>query len=316
MKGQTMWNAVKKVIMEKVLFGSARNTWEKVYNVLVGNGPGMVKCIAGEAMKDLDKEIKNLNDFEKGDITSSLDMPSFGKLVSDSYPVCRAQNFWGQVKTQAAGWACFVISWVFPPLRGVCNALKFLDSLFKAINLLLTVISLLLLLDTYNQALKDIALSRERINMQLSASNIMGDYAEKLANTMDTLATGLATNFALANVISPSYSTVKLAFVSDRTGVLANDAEICSGDKVTIDYDFSKLNQTENFQSVLYISSSSHSKTLHFEKLSGMYGPYDTDELLGTNPLTDASEPYVFTLVYLGNKKLDYKLNYVNHACG
>jgi len=303
-------------VLEKFLLGAGTSKFAQAYDLLVGNGPALMTCVAGEAIQDIADEQQNLKDFEEGKITAQLDVPSLSKLMAESYPKCRAVALWSQVKSSAAGWACFALSWVFPPLKAACTYMKaVLSALAKAINILFFAISLLTTVLTYNQALKDIAAARERINMQLSASNIMSDYAEKLANTMDTLATGIATNAALASIISPSYSTVRLAFISDRTGVLANDAEICSGDIVTIDYDFSKLSQIENFKSELSISSSSHSKTLHFEGLSGTYGPYGTDEILGTDPITDQSEPYLFTLRYL-DKRLDYKLNYVNHACG
>ncbi len=327
---QLQEGAVKEALKEVArmyLWGGAQKWWQKAIEILIGNGPALIGCIAEKAMEDIDDEIKNLQNFEDGEITTSLEIPSFETVLVHYYPLCRAQNFWEQIKSSWKGWLCAAIFWLVFPGSGaaVCTILASpLASLIKtAINLLLMVISLLLLLDTYNESMKDIALARERINMQIRADaekwNITAAYNDALENTMETLATGFSLNNALINLTYPVYDTIKLLFFSDRTGLLDNGDEICVGDSITIEYNFEKLNQTEGFISKLSITPNRLGSPLLFGDLKGTYGPQFTDTLLGTNPGYpdfDPSETYTFTLVYEnGNKRLDYELYYVNRTC-
>jgi hypothetical protein len=230
--------------------------------------------------------------------------------------LCRAQNFWDQVKGSWAGWLCAAVLWVTGIGEAICPILASpaASLIFTAINLLLMVISLLLLLNTYNEAFKNMALVRERINLQMKVEPIMTDYIEAFQNTMEALATGIATNAAILSLTYPVYDTIKLLFISDRLGVLDNEGEICVWDSITIDYNFEKLNQTEGFISKLSITPNNIGGPLIFDDLEGTWGPHFTDTLLGTDPNVDPSEMYTFTLSYQ-NKKLDYELYYVNHTC-
>jgi hypothetical protein len=317
--------SVKEAVKEfgrLYLWGSAKNSWQKTISILIGNGPALIGCIAEKAMGDIDKEIENLEDFEEGSITSPLDTPNFETVLAQYYPSCRAQNFWDQIKSSWKGWLCAAIFWVTGLGAAICPILTnpVVRGVLTAINLLLVVISLLLLLNTYNEAFKNIALARERINLQLAAENAVGNitinYSEALANTMETLATSLATNTALLNLTYPSYDTIKLLFISDRTGVLDNGDEICVWDSITIEYNFEKLNQTGGFVSKLSIDPNKLGGPLLFNDLEGTYGPIETSTLLGTDPNFDPSEMYTFTLRYdNNNKRLDYDLYYVNHTC-
>lgn len=313
--------AVKEALKEVAkmyLWGDAKTKFGKMTAVLIGNGPALVSCIAEKAMEDIDKEMKNLEDFEEGMITNPMEIPSFGTVLTQYYPSCRAQNFWDQVKGSWIGWMCAAILWVTGVGEAICPIMAnpVVSAIFTAINLLLMVISLLLLLNTYNEAFKNIALARERINLQVAATGILTDYTEKMQNTMEALATSIATNAAMLNLIYPHYDTIKLIFISDRTGVLNNGDEICTNDRITIDYNFEKLNQTENFVSRLTISPSRRGPLI-FDGLKGTYGPYFTDTLLGTNPDYpdfDPSEMYTFTLSYQ-SRTLDYELYYMNRTC-
>jgi len=307
---------------ETFLWGSAKGLFSKAFNLLVGNGPALVGCIAEEAMKDIDKEIKNLQDFESGQITAQLEIPSFSKLMLENYPKCRAENFWNQVIGSSNKWRllCGILLIIIAVVTGggaitICEAMKGsgITDILDALNKLLALLSVLLLFKTYELSMTNLALSRERINLQLAATNILTGYTQALQSTMETLVVGLSVNSVLQNLTSPSYDTIKLIFTSDRAGVLGNGDDMCSGDEITIDYDFEKLNQTSDFRSQLSIANS-HQKTLRFEGLKGTYGPYKTDMLLGTDPAADPSEPYTFTLYY-ADKRIDYVLNYVNHPC-
>ena len=323
MLAQLAWGKLKDALVmffNTYLWGPAKKWWGKVLNALIGNGPGLLGCIADKALEGMDKEIKNLEDFENGEITQKLEVPNFVTVLAKYYPECRAKNFWEQIKGSWKEWICAAIMFVAiiatgGSAAGICVFMEEsgIDYILQALNLLLAVISVLLLLNTYNENVKAIALARERMNIQLEAQNILTGYAEALQNTMEAISASLATNSILQDLTYPRYDTVKLIFMSDRAGVLNNGDDMCSGDMITIVYDFEKLNQTEGFESQLFISNS-HTKTLHFDDLKGEYGPVQTDILLGTTPGVDPSEPYTFTLVYQ-SKRLDYELNYVNHEC-
>lgn len=313
-----------KLFAKAYLWGDAKNGFSAVLNVLIKYGPGILSCIAKKSIKEIDAEIKNLQDFENGTITQEMDVPTFGGEILDHFPECTGESFWAQIKASKWGWFCAVIMTILTIIPAtsaaavsICLFMKEsgLSTLTKALNIMLSIVSAILLYLSLTFFIKDIALSRERMNLQLAASNMMSEYAEKLQATMQSLATSLSLNSAFVNITSPSYGTTKLLFISDRVGVLNNGDAICTKDMIIIDYDLEKLNQTENFKPELYISSSSHSKTLHFEELKGTKGPYDTDALLGTNPSTDPSELYTFRLTYAG-KSLDYQLNYMNQPCG
>ncbi|MCK5022833.1 MAG: hypothetical protein KAS04_01535 [Candidatus Aenigmarchaeota archaeon] len=294
------------------LFPKILKIFNFAYELLVGNGPKMLECVSGKAMKEVEDEIQKLEDFEDGAIVAEIKIPTLLEMMGDHFASCRAEIMWEQYSDLRL-WICVVLRVVFKSVGDV--ACKILDSgIMKAIDKILTFVHLLLLIDTYNQAQKDMALSMERMNLQLTASNIMSEYTEKLSATMESLSVSISTNAALYNITYGDYRTVKLIFLSDRTGVLANGDDICSGDEITIDYDFEKLNQTEGFVSELDISSDTHFKTLIFGELKGTYGPTKTDALLGTDPSNDLSETYTFTLNY-EDKSLDYNLEYVNSPC-
>jgi len=311
-----------KMFAKSYLWGDAKNGFSAVLNILIKYGPGILSCIAEKSIEEIDDEMKNLQDFEKGAITREMEVPTFGEQILDHFPECTAQNFWSQIKSSKWGWLCaaFMIILIVATsgsAASICLSMQEsgLSTLTKALNILLSIVSAILLYLSLTFFIKDIALSRERMNLQLAASNMMSEYAEKLQATMQSLATSLSLNSAFVNITSPSYGTTKLLFISDRVGVLNNGDAICTQDMITIDYDLEKLNQTEGFKPELFISSSSHSKTLHFDELKGTKGPYDTDALLGTSPSTDPSELYTFRLTYAG-RSLDYQLNYMNQPCG
>ncbi len=308
------------------LWGPAKGWFAKALNALIGNGPALLGCIADKAIEGLEEEIKNLEKFEDGGITSPMEMPSLLSVFTQYYPECRAQNFWDQIKSSWMGWACAAVMFILIVATGgtAANICVFMQEaginyILLAINLLLAAISVLLLLNTYNENLKAMALARERINLQVVATNTMTDYTETLSNTMETLAISLAANIAFLNLTYPQYDMVKLIFTSDRLGVLGNEDEICTNDMITIEYNFEKLNQTEGFVSKLSITPNNLGGSLLFGDLGGTYGPVDTDTLLGTNPTAippDPSEMYTFTLSYeKDTKKLDYNLYYVNQTC-
>jgi hypothetical protein len=301
--------------------GNAETGWGAALNIITQNGPGIVSCVAEKGMKDVQNQIDNLKNFEGGTVTSEIKIPSVSEMFEDYIAECTAKNFWDRIKASKWVALCLLIRAVLDAAAGglgetLCNIWNnpVFSAIRQLINMLLLIASVLLLYNGVNEALKNMALSAERINLQLAASNAMTEYANKLQNTMETLATSISINSALQNITSPVYDTVKLLFVSDRSGVLSNGDSICSKDQIAIDYDFEKLNQTQDFKSELFIHSSSRSKTLHFDALKGTYGPYDVDALLGADPATSPSELYTFTLSY-ESKTLDYELNYVNKPC-
>jgi hypothetical protein len=307
----------------KKLVGTSTNTLQKILDGLIGNGPGLVSCIADKAIKLIEDEQQKLQAFEDGQITTTFDIPDIVDLITQYYPECRAKNYWESIKSdfnwqtilKCVGiFLAFQLIFQVPP-PALCNFMKgpIMSNIISAMNKLLAAISFIALLNTYNMNLKSIALARERMNIQLQAADIMAAYADILAKTMETLATSLAVNSLLYNLTYPTAETVKLVFISDRTGVLDNGDEICSGDPVTLDYNFEKLNITGDFTSEITLMNS-HTRTLHFNSLKGAYGPYDTDVLLGTDPRSDPSEDYTFTLRYQ-DKRLDYTLKYVNRTC-
>jgi hypothetical protein len=309
----------------KKLIGTSTDALQKTLDALIGNGPGLVSCIADKAIKVIEEEQQKLQAFEDGQITTAFDIPDMTDLIIQYYPECRAQNYWSSIKSDF-NWRtilkCVGIFLAIALVTGgtqtpvtVCLFMKgpVMDNIISVMNKLLAAISFLTLLNTYNMNLKAIALARERMNIQLQAADIMAAYADVLAKTMESLATSLATNSLLHNLTYPAAETVKLIFISDRTGVLDNGDEICSGDPITIEYNFEKLNVTGDFTSQIALRNS-RSRTLYLSGLKGAYGPYDTDALLGTDPRVDPSDDYIFTLNYQ-DKRLDYTLKYVNRTC-
>ena len=314
-------------------------TIKGVIKVIGDYGPGFMGCIVQASQKQIGKEQKRLVDFEEGQVTEELGMPSsFWSLLVDSvknnFPECAAKSIWQRMVAGVAIWVIclaivYGISAVIPAFA------KLYDFVCKIINFEIPIIGmdmsqvLQLALDmgmmvlSVNQGWisaiktqKSIALARERINLQVRTQNIMGDYAEVLANTMETALTGSLYANTLIDLTGRQLDTIKLIFISDRTEVLDNGDEICTNDRITIDYNFEKLNQTEDFISRLTINPSRRGPLI-FDDLKGTYGPYPTDTLLGTNPGPpdfDPSETYTFTLSYQG-KTLDYELYYVNHTC-
>ncbi len=311
------YNGLLKKFSEMYLWGPASEWWGKIIGVIAQHGPGIVRCIAEKGIEGINKEMKNLEDFEEGEITSEMEIPTIGELIKEYIAICAIENFWDRIKSTWKLLLCLAIRWLLASILkyDACTILQnpVIEALLNLIDVLVVIISALLLYSTINHGMKSLALARERINLQIAATNIMTDYLEKLKNTMETLATNMALNTAFLNLTYPIYDTVKLIFISDRTGVLDNQDEICVGDSITIEYDFEKLNQTEGFVSQLSITPSKRGPLI-FDSLKGTYGPYLTDTLLGTNPNIDPSEMYTFTLSY-EDKKLDYELYYMNHTC-
>ncbi len=306
-------------------WGPAEGTRNRIIAVITKYGPSVINCLADKGIKAIEKETQNLDKFEKGEITSKLQVPTINSLIDDYALQCVGQSFWDAVKPSWSKWLCAVMSFLAlvvtqgaaaGVIGPICEAMESpAANLIKlSLNLLLMAITYYLMLETFNTSMKSIAIAREKINVQLEASNILAGYAEALQGTMSTLATEMASSAALQNITYPSYETVSIVFSSDRTGVLGTGDSICSGDMIGIDYNFEKLSQIEGFKSELSIQSATHAKLLHFEGLKGTYGPYAADMLLGTDPARDPPEPYTFTLRY-ADKKIDYTLNYVNHPC-
>jgi len=282
-------------------------------------------CIASGGLQVMDDQKKNLDKFEKGEI-NSMNVPQnffdyVWELIKSKAPDCFKQSFWSQFKdtSKLLGYLCilvgFVLTYFFPAAMSlICSYMSTGAGILDVIlNVAVIIISLLTAVESYNRVHKAVALATERINLQTKASNIMQEYSTDLQNTMQNLLMSQMSAATFSELFNPPTETVKLIFYSGRTGILNQGDDVCSGDDISIEYNFDKLNQTGSFSSQLHITNS-HSKTLRFEGLNGTYGPYNADTLLGANPSQDPSEDYTFTLSY-GDKSLDYKLHYVNHEC-
>lgn len=311
-------------LLKTYLWGSAKGAIDKVTAVLVSYGPSILDCIVERGMETIKEEQENLQDFEEGEITSEMEIPSLVSLIESHVASCAGESIWDRIKQSWKKWLCAAIAFASlvitqggsaAALSAICEAMESpaIRVISTALNLLLMAVTYLLMNQTFSQSMESIALSRERINLQVKAHEILSDYSDSLANTMDTLAGSISSNLLLQNITSPSYDTVKLLFISDRTGILDNGDEICTGDEIKIEYNFEKLNQTEGFVSRLLITPGGRGP-LVFDELEGTHGPTETNLLLGTDPSSDPPEPYTFKLSYQG-KSLDYVLNYVPVTC-
>lgn len=319
-----------KQTLKKAILGTVENTIGQILNAIGNVGPKILDCIARESIKDINNEIQKLQNFENKTAIYSEDLkiPTIGETIKRHMAVCTAEAFWSTLKSLFLGITCaigviFVIiitgGHAFAPIKAVCSlATGALAVAGLAINVILTIISVLVMYNVILTATQAMALARERINVQLKVTNIMTDYTDAFSNTIESMSVSMSLNDMFQNLTDRLYGidTVKLMFNSSRTGVLDSGDNICSGDSITINYDFEKLNLTKNFISKLSMSNS-HSKTLVFDKLKGTYGPYDTDKLLGIEDTTKepSEDMYIFTLKYL-DKNLYYKLNYINRTCG
>ncbi len=288
-------------------------------------GVDSIWCIALGGSKVIEEQQKNLDKFEKGEINSMNVPQNFGdyvwEMIKANAPNCFKQSFWNQFKdtTKLLAYLCIlvgaIVTYFIPVAMSlICNYLSTGAGVISLVlNVAVMLISVMTAWDAYQRVHKAVALATERINLQTKASNIMQEYATDLQNTMQNLLMSQAAAAIFTEAFNPPMETTKLIFYSDRTGVLGQGDDICTGDEITIEYNFDKLNQTSGFTSQLAMTNS-HSKTLRFDALNGTYGPYQTDKLLGTDPANDPSEDYTFTLSY-GSRRLDYKLHYVNHEC-
>ncbi|UCC91268.1 MAG: hypothetical protein JSV39_03045 [Candidatus Aenigmatarchaeota archaeon] len=321
---------------------TGRNVWnfqqgiiKNAINFIITYGPGVLTCAAEAGIKIIEEEQEKLLQFESGAINEPLEIPdsiSIWKLLEDNAPECFAEQLWP--KREWWEWMCRIVLFilkVIPATKGiadtVCKFMKYvdmaIDKIQKALNLWIGYVTTLGVMSTFSKVQESIALARERLNLQtrLEAErlNITTAYIDAFENTMDAMITGTITHTLLGEMVSPQYDTIKLLFISDRTGMLDHGDEICVGDSITIEYNFEKLNQTEGFVSKLLITPNRLGGPLLFGDLKGTYGPQFTDNLLGTNPGYpdfDPSETYTFTLVYENeNKRLDYELYYVNRTC-
>jgi hypothetical protein len=322
--------ALSTVVIEavkKAFIGSATSALGKIMTIVQTVGPNIFACVAQKGIEDISNEIRNLQKFENKTISPDvLKIPTMGETVERHMAGCTAKAFWNTLKNALWGLLCtfvlvlvtiFTAGAAYAPIMTVCKAMTSpaVQYIRLALNLLIIVIEILMLFNVVATATQAMTLARERMNVQMNATNIMADYQGAFSQTLESMVTSMAVNDMLMNLTYATYGmgTVKLMFNSSRTGVLGEGDDICSGDMITIGYDLEKLNLTKDFISELFITNS-HSRVLLFDKLKGTYGPSETDALLGTDPAKDRPEEYTFRLEY-ENKKLDYKLNYINHTC-
>ena len=310
----TFVDVIKK-FAKNFFFGESKGGFDKALTVFEKFGPGIIQCIAEKMVEKIDEEIKNQQDFEKGAVNAEIEMPDLGDFLKN-FPECTAKSFWDQLKSSTAvGWLCAIIMSFTGAGATICPILQnpLLQGIMSVIDAMIAIISILLQILEMDQAMKNIAISRESINLQLAASNSLTEYVTNMQNSIQMIASLVVTSAAIANITNPSYGTTKLLFISESAGMLSNGDNICTQDMITIEYDLEKLNQIEGFKPTIEIQSMTNAKKLYFDSLVGKYGPYSTDALLGTSP-SDPSELYTFTLSY-GDDKLSYQLNYVNHPC-
>jgi len=325
-----MKEAVKQAVLNFIktsIIGSAQSVIGRVLEIIGNVGPNMLTCLARAGSNDISKEMQNLQKFENKDTISpsDLNVPTLGETIQRHLAGCAAQAFWSSLKGWLWGFLCgFVLFLVMiftggaavAPIAAICQVVTGpLAVVGIALNLLMIVISALIMINMFMTATHAMTIARERMAVQLNATNILADYNGAFSQTIESMISEMSVNAFFQNLTDPSYGmgTIKLMFNSTRSGILNSGDQICSGDMVTIDYDLEKLGRVSGFIPELMVTNS-RAKTLAFNKLKGVYGPYATDALLGTDPRYDKSEEYTFTLRY-GNKNLDYKLNYVNTTC-
>jgi hypothetical protein len=324
-KMKAIEDAVLKYV-ENALWGNAKSVAGRIMETITRLGPNTIKCIVQKGIEDISKEMQKLQTFEEGKQipANELEVPSIGDVTERYLAGCLIGSFWQSLKSGFWGLLCGIvlkILSIWPPagavIRTACTVVN--SEAFKDFKNFLNMISMaadyLVLLNTIITATKAMALARERINVQMNATHIMSDYQSAFSQTIESTTMEMYLNAALSDLVSPYYPTVKLYFNSSRIGVLDSGGEICSGDRITLSYDFEKLNQTAGFVPELFITNS-HSKILLFDSLNGTYGPIDANALLGIDdPAGELpEEEYTFTLRY-EDKYLNYKLKYVNHEC-
>jgi len=315
-----------KLYAEKVYEEVVQKLIKNVFlDLLKTSGIRSLLCIIESGEKIIKNEQKNLEKFEKGEITSvEILQYSFfeyvWKLIEANAPDCLKQQTWGFIKhwSNLLGYLCgfviFIVMYYHPSFVGkVCDVImKATGPLDIALNLSSMLLGLLTQLHAYNRIHKSLALARERINLQTKATQIISDYTNYFENTMEALILNTATSKIITEFFEPPKGTVKLIFISNRKGVLKNGDEVCYGDKITIEYDFEKLAETKDFIPQLSISNS-NTKTLRFSEIKGVYGPYEIELILGVDN-SYPSENYTFTLKY-EDKSVSYQLKYINHTC-
>lgn len=316
------WMKIIKKFFEMFIWGAANKWWEKVYNTILTHGPGIVACVAEEGIEEIEEQMETLQEFEEGTVTSEIDIPTAEELMEKYILECTAENFWEKIKSKKWVLLCIAIR-IILNFAGVgiaeqiCNIWKNpvfskIRDIYKA---LVLIVNTLLMINSMSKGLKSIGLAAERMNLQLRETNLLSEYMEYFQATMEAIAAEMASNIILHNITYGSYGNVRMIYISDRLGPLAEGDEICTGDEVSIEYDLERLNQSETFVSEIRINSPTRSgPTLLLEKLKGTYGPVGTDSLLGTDPLVDPSEIYTFTLNFQ-ERSYDFDLSYKNIPC-
>lgn len=300
-----------------------------LYSVVVGNGPKIIGCIAEKSMEDIDEEMEKLQDYEDGRTIgpSELELPEdTWEMIEDHYLECRLDVKWPEFTWKdILTWLCTLLVAIATAssVGAVGSVCSTFSTVWSNIDNVIASLTILVLAEELNVELKDMALAREKIKLEQKIAQIMADYSAYFAGMMESLVSGMITNAGLNNMTSTDYDEVKLIFLSNRLGVLGSGDEICVDDEITIEYNFEKLAQSEDFSSSLHISSPTNSKTLYFDDVKGTYPPRPpilTQELLGADTSindgdgVDPSETYTFTLYY-ESSRYDFGLYYVNHPC-
>jgi hypothetical protein len=147
----------------------------------------------------------------------------------------------------------------------------------KALNIIVSGYYLIIGLDGYMGAVETIKKTRESVNVQLSAQELLGDYVSSYSGTMESIR--MAKRLDVLNELLPEPPEVKLVFTDQNGNFIEFNQSVCKNDLLTIDYEFGKFNSTGNFESKLEITAPSGTKTLVFNNLSGSYGPIAVKDL-------------------------------------
>ncbi len=312
----------------KTLFLALKTIQDEVLRIFMNAGPGVIGCIGEAAIKAIEKEIANIDDFEGGRINTELDIPDNIFDYLKSFAPCLGKTFWDAIKSGWTGYACmflaFIVDKTIAPgfVTYICTWLTKLTGPLKyLVTVLLVVANVKILSISVTMAQQAITLGREQINLMLKGQVAVADYMENMQNTFLAMAMAQV-NARVHNLLHPDIAAdqASLYFISSRTGILNYDDEVCKGDRLTIKYDFEKLNQTENFASRLNIQNFRRpfSRTLVFDSLKGEYGPYSVDSIFTTNPAYNPSSHYTFLLSYTIDgvqQTVDYRLYYRNETC-
>jgi len=309
------------------LFIALKIVQSEVISILINSGPGMIGCIGEAAMKAVDIEIENIENFESGSINSELNVPVNVLDYLKSLVGCFGENLWDNISSRWKAYLCmfgtFLINTICSGcITKVCNVItKIAGPLKLLVTLALLVANAVIMNISITIATEAIAVAREEINIQVRSQNILADYMEYMKNTLLAIAMSRINSQAYG-FLKPELTAdqVSLFFISGRTGLLDYDDDICRGDTLTIMYNFEKLNQTEDFVSQLAITNSARpfSRTLAFTDLGGEYGPYSIDGIFRTTPTNNPSSHYTFILSYTiegVTQQIDYRLYYINQTC-